>query len=91
MTIINDATVHDHLLVWRASRLPMILGSAFRDWYRRSRSARELATQLGRLDAQRLADIGLVRRTRHVGWTMTARGSDPMPVFHSTYEPGEAQ
>lgn len=91
MTTITDAAVRDHVLVRRASRSPMVLGSAFKTWCRRCRSAHQLAAQLGRLDDHRLADIGLVRRTRQVGWTTAARGSDPAPVFHSTYEPGEAQ
>lgn len=91
MTIITDDALRDRVLVRRTNRSLMTLGSAFKSWYRRRRSARELATQLDRLDTHRLEDIGLVRRTRQIGWTPAARGSDPMPLFHSTYEPGEAQ
>jgi hypothetical protein len=43
--------------------------------------------ELDCLDEFRLADLGLVRHEKHVGWQSTVRGAEPVPVIRRRYGP----
>lgn len=91
MTILTDIPMRNDIIAARTSRIFSGPALAVVNWCTQGRSAHELKTQLDKMDDHRLEDIGLVRRTRQVGWTTSVRGGEPTPVFHSTYEQGAGQ